>query len=110
MNKQTTRTMNKQTALVMKTASARLPQELLDHIYSYTCSYKDRNRDLLRGSSSGERHAGLLYSDIRINGKYYDLRRLCLNLPMNQLMDIAERMNKVFKLKHTEADIPKCRM
>ena len=25
---------------------------------------------------------------------------------MNQLMDIAERMNKVFKLKHTEADIP----
>jgi hypothetical protein len=98
--------MNKQTALVMKTASARLPQELLDHIYSYTCSYKDRNRDLLRGSSSGERHAGLLYSDIRINGKYYDLRRLCLNLPMNQLMDIAERMNKVFKLKHTEADIP----
>jgi hypothetical protein len=106
MNKQTTRTMNKQTALVMKTASARLPQELLDHIYSYTCSYKDRNRDLLRGSSSGERHAGLLYSDIRINGKYYDLRRLCLNLPMNQLMDIAERMNKVFKLKHTEADIP----
>ena len=106
MNKQTTRAMNNQTALVMKTASARLPQELLDHIYSYTCSYKDRNRDLLRDSSSGERHAWLHNSDIRINGKYYDLRRLCLNLPMNQLMDIAERMNKVFKLKHTEADIP----
>ena len=95
-----------ETARVMKTASARLPQELLDHIYSYTCSYKDRNRYLLRGSSSGERHAWLHNSDIRINGKYYDLRRLCLNLPMNQLMDIAERMNKVFKLKHTEADIP----
>ena len=95
-----------ETALVMKTASARLPQELLDHIYSYTCSYKDRNRDLLRDSSSWGRHAWLHNSDIRINGKYYDLRRLCLNLPMNQLMDIAERMNKVFKLKHTEADIP----
>ena len=106
MIKQTTRAMNKQTALVMKTASARLPQELLDHIYSYTCSYKDRNRDLLRGSSSGERHAWIHNSDIRINGKYYDLRRLCLNLPMNQLMDIAERANKAFKLKHTEADIP----
>ena len=106
MNKQTTRAMNKQTALVMKTASTRLPQELLDHIYSYTCSYKDRNRDLLRDSSSWGRHAWLHNSDIRINGKYYDLRRLCLNLPMNQLMDIAERMNKVFKLKHTEADIP----
>ena len=98
--------MNNQTALVMKTASARLPQELLDHIYSYTCSYKDRNRDLLRGSSYGDRRDWLHNSDIRINGKYYDLRRLCLNLPMNQFMDIAERMNKVFKLKHTEADIP----